>query len=158
MNPARPLALLAFVLFAVPVSAHELACPDLSRAVQIGACPSEEELRYTFTGFCAANERSYRGDTGVCTDFEAYRRLKNHALWESTDGAFSGYVSCDLTPSEVRSASVSSVHGSKQGRITVLACGYTRGISFSHRTRAECRITNPSACPSDAAACRATCE
>jgi hypothetical protein len=67
-----------------------LFCPDLAAAVQVGACPSEEELRYTFTGYCSDNARLYDPDTVTCSDYKHYRRLKNVALWESRDGSLPG--------------------------------------------------------------------
>lgn len=144
---------------AAPVThAAELACPDLAKAVQVGACPSLDELRYTFTGFCANDERNYRGSTEVCTDFDRYRKLKNIALWESADGIFSGYASCDALPGTIRQSRVSGIRSFKQGRITVLACSYGDLLTLSHRTRGECRIANAAACPADHAACRASCE
>ncbi|MDP2135755.1 MAG: hypothetical protein Q8J99_19300, partial [Sulfuritalea sp.] len=66
-----------------PVWATVVSCPDLATAVQVAACPAEEELSYTFTGYCSDNSRTYKGDTDVCTDYQAYRKLKNVALWES---------------------------------------------------------------------------
>lgn len=138
--------------------AVELTCPELAQAVQVGACPTLDELRYTFTGFCANDERNYRGSTEVCTDFDRYRKLKNIALWESADGVFSGYATCDAMPDAIRQSRVSGIRSFKQGRITVLACSYGDLLTLSHRTRGECRITNAASCPADPAACRASCE
>lgn len=59
------------VLLGSPLSvamAAAVACPDLATAVQVGACPAEEELKYTFTGYCSDDARAYKGDTDVCTD------------------------------------------------------------------------------------------
>ena len=99
-----PAAVILLAALALPATAATVACPDLAAAAQVAACPSDEELRYTFTGYCSDNNRSYKGDTDVCTDFLAYRKLKNVALWESADGNFNAYVSCDRAPAEVRSA------------------------------------------------------
>lgn len=147
-------------ILAVPtVEAAEIGCPDLAQAVQVASCPSDEELRYTFTGYCSDNNRSYKGDADVCTDFERYRRLKNVALWESADGNFSAYVSCDRAPASVRSARPGTVRVARQGSITILSCGYGDGLTFSHRTRGACRVGDAAkACGSDNAACRANCD
>lgn len=151
--------LLAAVLLATnPAWAVDLACPDMAQAVQAGTCPTDEELRYTFTGYCANDERNYRGSTEVCTDFERYRRLKNVALWESADGSFSGYVSCERSPADIRASRVSGISLARQGKIAVLRCAYGKDLTLNYRTRAECRIANPAACPADASACRASCE
>ena len=71
-----------------------MACPDLAAVVQVATCPSEAELKYTFTGFCADNARLYDKDP-ACESEQAYRRKKNVALWESRDGEFQGYLSCE---------------------------------------------------------------
>jgi hypothetical protein len=126
---------------ALPVAvAADMPCPDLVAAVQVGACPAEEELRHTFNGYCSDNARAYKGETDVCTDYQLYRQLKNVALWESADGNFSAYVSCDRPVASVRSAGVSGVRVGKQGKMTQLVCSYGEGLRFTHRTRAECKV------------------
>jgi len=155
-------SVLLLALLVVPVSpaamAAEVSCPDLAKAVQVGACPAEEELRYTFTGYCSDNSRSYKGDSDVCTDYTLYRALKNVALWESADGDFSAYVSCDRPPASVKSARVSGLRVGKQGQMTLLVCSYGDGLGFTHRTRAECKVAAGADCAANAAACKATCE
>ena len=98
---------------ALPAFGAELACPDLARAVQVASCPSDEELRYTFTGYCSDDKLRYKGDTDVCTTFE--------------------------------------------GRINLVVCDYGDGLNFTHRTRAECRVST-AACVGDASACKAICD
>lgn len=143
----------------LPAAATSVSCPDLATAVQVAACPAEEELRYTFNGFCGSDAQAYKGETGVCTDYQNYRRLKNVALWESADGAFSAYVSCDRAPAEVKAARVASLRITRQGKINLLICGYGEGLNFTLRTRAECRLDGGGAiCANDAAACKATCD
>ena len=146
-GPSLPLAMAATV-----------ACPDLQTAVQVGACPAEEELRYTFNGYCSDDARAYKGDTDVCTDYRRYRKLKNVALWESADGLFNAYVSCDLPPEKLKGARVSAVRVGKQGKMTQLVCGYGEGISFTWRTRAECRVDAGADCAANPAACKASCD
>ena len=146
------------VALAHPVAAASISCPDLAMAVQVAACPAEEELRYTFSGFCGSDAQAYKGETGVCTDYQNYRRLKNVALWESADGAFSAYVSCDRPPAEVRAARVSSLRIARQGKINLLICSYGDGLKFTLRTRAECRLDAIEGCANDAAACKAACD
>jgi hypothetical protein len=36
-----------------------LPCPDLQTAVQVAACPSDEELKYTFMGYCSDDAKAY---------------------------------------------------------------------------------------------------
>ncbi len=158
MKTTTTLVLALICVPAMPAFAAEFACPDLAQAVQVASCPTDEELRHTFTGFCSDNNRAYKGDTDVCTDFERYRKLKNLALWESGDGNFSAYVSCDRPPGEVKAMRVNGVRIARQGRINVLVCSYGEGVSFSHRTRAECRISAAAACSTDAATCKVSCD
>lgn len=153
-----PLALLLVLAAAPPAMAATVSCPDLATAVQVATCPAEEELKYTFTGYCSDDAKAYRGDTDVCTDYRRYRALKNVALWESADGSFSAYVSCDRPPASVRSAKLSAVKVGRQGKMTQLVCGYGEGLSFTHRTRAECKIDGAADCAANAAACKAVCD
>ena len=138
--------------------AGTLSCPDLSTAVQVGACPSEEELKFTFTGYCSDNARAYETDNPACTDFKLYRKLKNIALWESKDGEFQGYVSCDSAAATVRAARASAISVVKKGSITQVICRYPDDISFAHRTRANCKADDSAACASNPAACKVTCD
>ncbi len=157
MNSRLPAFALLFAL-ALPAAAATVACPDLAAAVQVAACPSDEELRYTFTGYCSDNNRGYRGDTDVCNDFQAYRKLKNVALWESADGNFNAYVSCDRAPAEVRATKPAAIRVGRQGSINLLVCGYGDGLSFTWRTRAACRVDSAADCRDKPAACKADCE
>lgn len=152
-------SLLVLALLVAPLSpaavAATVSCPDLATAVQVGACPAEEELRYTFNGYCSDDAKAYKGETDVYTDYQLYRKLKNVALWESADGVFNGYVSCDRAPASVKSAKVSGVRVGKVGKMTQLVCSYGEDIRFTHRTRAECKAEGAADCVG--AACKANC-
>ncbi len=150
------LALLCVV--SLPAAAASVACPDLATAVQVASCPAEEELKHTFTGYCSDDGKAYRGETDVCTDYQRYRKLKNVALWESADGLFNAYVSCDLPATAVKAARASSVKVARQGKLTLLVCGYGEGLSFTWRTRAECKLAANADCKTDPAACKASCD
>jgi hypothetical protein len=76
--PALFLAALSLSAGAAPY-----ACPDLSAAKQVNACPTEEELKHTYTGFCSDNAKAYAKETDTCPRYEDYRAMKNTALWES---------------------------------------------------------------------------
>lgn len=147
----------AFVSLAGTAAAESISCPDLTGAVQVAHCPPEEELRYTFTGYCSDNARMY-DKNDHCTDYASYRRLKNVALWESVDGAFRTYVSCDLPAAEVKAAKATRIAVVKQGTLTQVVCSYGDGIKFSYRTKAACKIEGDAACGSDNARCKATCD
>lgn len=139
--------------------AETIACPDLGQAVQVGACPSEEELRYTYMGYCGDNARMYDANKDdVCSTFAHYRKLKNVVLWESADGAFSGYVSCDLPAAQLKVVKPATLAVARQGSITRLVCGYGPGIVFSHRSKQACRPEGDGSCATDPAGCRASCQ
>ncbi len=154
-----PLSLLAFVAFlaVAPALGETLACPDLRVARQIEPCPTEAELRYTFVGFCSDAARLYDGKAESCVDFAAYRKLKNIALWESSDGAFDAYPSCELPADSIRAAKPARIAVERKGAITQLVCDYGDGVRFTHRTRATCRVEGSGACDT-AEGCRAVCQ
>lgn len=157
----RSTCLILLLLSALPVNpafAETISCPDLAQAVQVGACPSEEELRYTYTGYCSDNARMYDMKDDVCSSFENYRRLKNVVLWESKDGAFSGYLSCDLQAAQVKAAPVATLAVSRKGNMTRVVCSYGDGVALSHRTKQSCRAEGDGSCPGNPAGCRASCQ
>lgn len=156
------LRLCVFALLFGPLVSSAVAatvqCPDLSAAVQVAACPSEEDLKFTFTGFCSDNARMYSKNSEVCTDFQLYRKLKNVALWESRDGDFQAYVSCDLPAAQVKEVRASALAVAKKGGITQLVCTYREGVVFTNRMRGECTVDAATNCAADAAACVANCQ
>lgn len=144
---------------AAPALADPVSCPALAAAVQVAACPSEEELRYTFTGYCSDNARMYEEDENdSCASYENYRRLKNVALWEAADGAFQAYVSCDLPADVVRQLQPMAIAVSARNGLTRLICSYPRNVSFVYRTRLQCRVNADVDCVSDPTRCTAECE
>jgi hypothetical protein len=149
-------AVLLFTMSPAAMAAT-VACPDLATVVQVGACPSEEELKYTFTGYCSDNSKAYKGQTDVCTDYRLYREFKNTALWESADGEFSAYVSCDLPADTLRKAKATAVKVVRKGKLTTLVCSYGKNLSFSYRTHDECRPATAN-CGSDPGGCTASCQ
>ncbi|QLQ23722.1 MAG: hypothetical protein HZT41_01485 [Dechloromonas sp.] len=123
-------------------SAATFVCPDLSTAAQVNACPPDEELKFTYSGFCSDNAKAYANQTDSCIRYEDYRAMKNVALWESADGAFDGYISCDLPPTQVKALKPAGMTLEKQGKLTKLVCGYDKGIRLTHRTKANCTVAN----------------
>jgi hypothetical protein len=124
------------------VRAATVSCPDPATVVQVGACPSDEELKYTFTGYCSDSAKAYKGETDVCTDYQRYRQLKNVALWESADGVFDAYVSCEAPKDALKRARFTSAKVTQQGKLTLLTCSYEPGVNFVYRTRAQCTLAN----------------
>ena len=138
--------------------AGSVSCPDLAQAVQVGACPSEEELRYTYTGYCSDNARMYDTKDDVCSSFQNYRKLKNVVLWESGDGTFSGYLSCDLPAARVRSDVATTIAAVRQGSVTRVVCTYGTGVTLTHRTKLACRVEGDGSCAGKPESCRADCQ
>lgn len=141
---------------ALPAVAGEVACPDLSSAVQVATCPAEDELKYTYTGYCSDNARMYGKDKDTCSTYENYRKLKNVAMWESANGEFHAYLSCDLDAAAIKAAKPQRIGVGKAGKLTRVACDYGNDIVFAHRTRGECKVEGEGKCASGTE-CKATC-
>lgn len=142
--------------------AAEIACPDLSAAVQVAPCPSEEELQHTYNGYCSDDARMYaKGkDMDTCVSYENYRAMKNIALWEAAGGEFQAYVSCDLAPATVKAARATKIMVGTANKLTRIACEYGDNITFVHRTRAACKVGGPAHGMGECsgAACKVECE
>lgn len=156
--------LFQFALWLLLVSARpdalaaDLVCPDLKTAVQVGVCPTEDQLKYTFTGYCSDDAKAYKGETDVCTDFQRYRQMKNIVLWESADGVFDAYVSCDLSKDVLHRTKVSGLRLGKQGKLTQIVCSYGDGVNFTYRTRAQCKLDAGVNCSAAPESCKASCD
>ena len=142
-------------LFAGAAHAETLSCPALDKAVQVAACPSDAELQYTFMGFCGDNARLYGRDVFTCATFENYKAVKNTALWESTNGSFSGYLSCNVDAASVRAAKAVKMSVEKKGNLTRLICDYENDQRMVMRTKATCTVEAADCASGE---CRATCQ
>ena len=155
------LSQLSFVILlaspSLAATASSLSCPDLASAVQVNACPSEEELQYTYTGYCSDNAKAYANETDSCVRYADYRKMKNVARWESADGVFDGYVSCDLPAEKFKALKASGMKVIRQGKLNKLVCSYPNEISLTYRTKGAC-VVDEKACAADPANCRATCD
>lgn len=152
-----PLALFAATL-SFSASAVQLACPELAAAVQVNACPTEEELKFTYNGYCSDNAKAYANQTDSCIRYEDYRAMKNTARWESKGGEFDGYVSCDLPADKFKALKATSMKVVPQGNLIKLVCTYPSGINFTYRTKGACKLLNEKACAADAVNCQASCD
>lgn len=150
----------AILLAAVSLSATAatLSCPDLASAVQVNSCPTDEELKHTYSGFCSDTAKAYANQTDSCIRYEDYREMKNVALWESKDGVFSGYVSCDLSADKRKASKATEMNVVRQGKLNKLVCSYSNGINFTYRTKGACAVENETACSAGAANCKAACD
>lgn len=145
MNRTRALFALLLASLSLTASAVTLVCPDLSGAAQVNACPLEEELKYTYNGFCSDTAKAYANQTDSCLRYEDYRAMKNVALWESKDGVFDGYVSCDLPAAQVKALKPTAMQVERQGKLTKLLCSYANGVNFTYRTKGTCKVDNAQA-------------
>ena len=158
MSRYRILLAVLFSSLSLTASAAPLVCPDLAQAVQINACPTEEELKFTYNGFCSDTANAYANQTDSCIRYEDYRVMKNVAMWETKDGVFAGYVSCDLPVGEVKSLKPSGMKVVQQRKLTKLVCSYAKDVNFTYRTKGACVVSNEKACASNPASCQATCD
>lgn len=76
--------------------------------------------------------------------FNRYSDLKKIALWDSADGVFDAYISCDLPTGALQGVTVSGIRVANQGQLTQLVCSYAADVNFVHRTRAT-RQPDPNA-------------
>lgn len=157
MNKHLPLALLLAAL-SLGAAAGTMTCPDLAGAVQVNACPTEEELKFTYNGFCSDTAKAYANQTDSCIKYEDYREMKNVALWESKDGVFSGYISCALPTEQLKASKVSAMAVERQGKLNKLVCSYANNVRLTYRTKAACAVDNEKACKANPASCTATCD
>lgn len=152
-----PLGLLLAAL-SLGATAGTMTCPDLAGAVQVNACPSEDELKHTYSGFCSDTAKAYANQTDSCIKYEDYREMKNVALWESKDGAFSGYISCALPTDQLKASMLSTMAVERQGKLNKLVCSYANSVRLTYRTKAACAVVNEKACTANPASCTATCD
>ncbi|MDY0073388.1 MAG: hypothetical protein RBR77_12150 [Thauera sp.] len=136
-------------------AATEFSCPALESAVQVAPCPTEAELRHTYTGFCSDNARLYGRDILLCANYEDYRAEKNIALWESADARFSGYLSCNDSAESIRASAALRMHQDRPKGVTRVMCDYENDHRLEYRSREQCRIEVEN-CKDGA--CRTVCE
>ena len=142
-------------LFAGAAHAETLSCPALDKAVQVAACPSDAERQYPFMGFCGNTARLYGRDVFTCATFENYKQVKNIALWESANGSFSGYLSCNLDTAILRASRALKMSVEKKNGLTRLICDYENDQRMVMRTKGSCTVE---AADCSSGECRASCE
>ncbi|OJX70246.1 hypothetical protein [Magnetospirillum sp. 64-120] len=129
---------LALLLAATPALAEEVGCPDLSQAVQVGDCPSEAQLKYSYAGYCSDDARmNDKGSDTSCTSLDEFKKLKNHALWEAGD--FQGYLQCSRAPQETKALKLLNLSVAPAGKLTRVVCSYEGGALMVMRTRRNCQ-------------------
>ncbi|MEW5728132.1 MAG: hypothetical protein AB1918_09940 [Pseudomonadota bacterium] len=134
----------AILCLAAPAAlAETIACPDLSAAAQVGSCPTPQELKWGFTGYCSDNARMTDKDAVTCTSIEEYKKLKDVALWEA--GEFQGYLHCSLPAATVKASKPSGVKVDRAGTMNRVTCSYDNDVALSWRTRKSCRAEGTTA-------------
>ena len=143
-----------------------VTCPDISETTQIGDCPVEEELKSMFKANCGDERDSQAKKPMLCDSYAEFKRRKNTALWESSDGEFLGYISCAIPAQEIKAAKPTSVEVSQRNGLYKMSCNYEGGSKFTWRTRSVCRVPGVknsnsvmrADCSSDASACKVECD
>ncbi|KIM00248.1 Benzoate 1 2-dioxygenase [Paramagnetospirillum magnetotacticum MS-1] len=128
----------ALCLIALPVTGAEVICPDLSTAQQVGNCASEQELKFSFTGYCSDNQRLYDKEDGSCLSLEHYKKIKDVSLWEA--GEFQGYLHCSLPAETIRASKLHHMGAVRIGPMTRVVCSYDNGLDLTYRTKAPCTV------------------
>ncbi|MEO5338345.1 MAG: hypothetical protein H7841_15865 [Magnetospirillum sp. WYHS-4] len=150
MRLAR-LPLAALFLFAAVAARADgtLACPDLAGARQVGNCPTDADFAAQMDALC--------GDDAMCLDnFKIVKQVRNVALWETPDGAFSGYISCALPPDGVPAAKLEGLYLIRK-EMTGVTCLYSGNVKMSYRTKETCGLPDGRAARSGEGALRVDC-
>lgn len=143
-----------------------ISCPDISKATQIGECPAEDELKHMFKVGCGVERNPKAKNAELCDSYAEFKRRKNTALWESSDGEFMGYVTCAILAAEIKASKPVSVAVSQKEGLYKVSCSYQGGIKFTLRTRSVCRVPGVKnsnvvmrkECGSDTSACEVECD
>lgn len=148
---------LPLLLAALGTAAHaaEWSCPELKEAVQVTACPTDAELRYTFMGYCGDNARLYGRDVLTCASFENYKEVKNVALWEADGGRFDGYLSCNVGADAIKASKAVRMSVERVKTLTRVICDYENDQRMVHRTKSVCAVE---AADCGGGECRTKCE
>ena len=153
-------------MFSQAWAGNTILCPDISKATQIGECPTEDELKHMFKDGCGVERNPTAKKPKLCDSYAEFKRRKNTALWESSDGQFMGYVSCTIPAAKIKDSKPMSVAVSQKNGLVKVSCNYQGGIKFTMRTRSVCRVPGVknsnvvmrADCSSDASACRVECD
>ncbi len=145
---------------------NTITCPDISEAKKITQCVAENELEHMFKDGCGVERDPTAKNPELCDSYAEFKRRKNTALWESSNGEFMGYVSCAIPAVEMKSSKPVSIAVSQKNGLYKVSCNYQKGIKFTLRTRSVCKVPGvknssivmQADCSSDASACKAVCD
>ena len=119
-------------------------CPDISKSVKVGDCPSDDELKRMFRNTCGWRDTENKNphSEGVCKSYSLFKKAKNTALWESADGEFDGYLSCDKKENEIKASKLVKISINQKREWDRVICTYEGGSRLVVRTRKTCEITD----------------
>jgi len=117
-------------------------CPDISKAVKVGGCSSEAGLKRMFKVTCGWDdfEKDNPHAQGKCINYSSFKKVKNTALWESNDGKYDGYLSCDTKENEIKASKLVKISMSWKREWNRVICTYEGGSELVLRTRESCEI------------------
>ncbi|MES9963229.1 MAG: hypothetical protein ABW116_06790 [Candidatus Sedimenticola sp. 20ELBAFRAG] len=134
------MSMIALILSGPVMAGKTIQCPDLSQAKQLVDCPAEAEMERYFKKHCDFERDPDAKKPELCDSFKEYKRRKFNAMWESSDGEFMGYLSCDAPPAELKKRQQTSVAVSQKNGLYKIVCGYEGGSRLIMRTRSVCRV------------------
>ena len=157
------------ILAAQPLSAESIyTCPDISQARQVADCPSHAELVHIFSSTCGSKNIKDENPhaKGYCKSFDLFKQAKNTALWESADGEYLGYLSCNTPAAEIKAGKLASISLLQRGRMDKITCAYDSGAKLALRTRKNCQVPGAKPkgmqlsrdCSAGSAECKAICK
>ncbi len=117
-------------------------CPDISKSAKVGSCSSDDELKRMFSNTCGWHdtENDNPHASGICKNYSLFRKVKNTALWESGDGRFNGYLSCDTKENEIKASKLIKISIGQKLEWSRVICSYEGGSELVLRTRGICKI------------------
>ena len=131
------------ILAAQPAWAESIyTCPDITQAKQVAECPAEDELIQMFFSTCGSRdtEKENPHAKGFCKSYQMFLQRKNTALWESADGEYLGYVTCNIPAERIKAGKLNSISLLQRGTMDKISCSYEEGTVFTLRTRQNCAI------------------
>jgi len=132
-----------FAMVAQPVWAENTyTCPDIAKAVKVAECPSEDELVRMFDSTCGSKDTQGKNPhaKGFCTSYKTFKMAKNTALWESADGEYMGYVTCNVPVDKIKAGKLQKISLGQKRVMDRIICSYEGGGELVLRTRETCKI------------------
>ncbi len=163
---AAAISAISLAMFNHTWAGNIIPCPDISETTQVGDCPEEDELKRMFKANCGFERDKGAKKPELCDSYSEFKRRKNSALWESSDGEFLGYITCAIPAQQIKESRPISVAVSQKNGLYKVSCNYQGGSKFTLRTRKVCKVPGVknsnavmrSDCSSDMSACKVECD